>query len=118
MEAFTRRVIEIIKCIPKGKVCTYGRVARMAGQPRGARQVARILHSSSRKHQLPWQRVVNVRGHISLPMYGGYAEQKDRLQAEGIVFDAADRIDLERYLWDGARVDHRGKRALNAKGSR
>ena len=118
MEAFTRRVIEIIKCIPKGKVCTYGRVARMAGQPRGARQVARILHSSSRKHQLPWQRVVNVRGYISLPMYGGYAEQKARLQAEGIVFDAADRIDLERYLWDGVRADHQGKRALNAKGSR
>lgn len=118
MEAFTRRVIEIIKRIPEGKVCTYGRVARMAGQPGGARQVARILHSSSRKHQLPWQRVVNVRGSISLPQYGGYAEQKARLQAEGVAFDAADRIDLEKYLWDGEWADHRGRRARNAKRSR
>ena len=118
MEAFTRKVIEIIKRIPEGTVCTYGRIARMAGQPRGARQVARILHSSSRKHQLPWQRVVNVRGHISLPIYGGYAEQKARLQAEGIVFDAADRIDLERYLWDGVHAGHRGERNSRAKGPR
>ena len=106
MEAFTRAVIAIIKAIPEGRVCTYGRVARMAGHAGGARQVARILHSSSRKHGLPWQRVVNVSGRISLPETGGYAEQKARLQAEGIVFDAADRIDLERYLWDGVPADH------------
>lgn len=107
MEAFTRLVIEIIKCIPEGKVCTYGRIGRLAGRSNGARQVARILHSSSRKHKLPWHRVVNVSGRISLPRSGGYEAQKVCLQAEGITFDAADRIDLEEYLWDGGPVDHR-----------
>ena len=101
MEVFTRAVIKIIKCIPEGKVCTYGRIGRLAGKVNGARQVAWILHSSSRRHRLPWHRVINAQGGISLPKTGGYAEQKARLQAEGIVFDAAGRIDLEKYLWGG-----------------
>ena len=56
MEAFTRRVIEVIQSIPEGKVCTYGRIAAMAGQPNGARQVTRIIHAMSRKHNLPGHR--------------------------------------------------------------
>jgi len=107
MQTFTRVVIEIIKRIPEGKVCTYGRIGRLAGRSSGARQVAWILHSASREHRLPWHRVVNYRGHISLPRSGGYEEQKARLQAEGIVFNAADRIDLERYLWDGMPANQR-----------
>jgi len=101
MDDYTRAVIEIIKRIPAGMVCTYGRIGRLAGKTNGARQVAWILHSSSRRHALPWHRVVNIRGRISLPRSGGYEEQKARLRSEGIAFDAADRIDLEKYLWDG-----------------
>lgn len=102
MEDFTRSVIEIIKNIPEGKVCTYGRIGSMAGHPSGARQVTRILHTMSRRHDLPWHRVINVKGLISLPKQGGYDEQKARLQDEGIEFDEQDRVDLERYLWEGA----------------
>ena len=101
MDDYTRAVIEMIKRIPPGKVCTYGRIGRLAGKVNGARQVAWILHSSSRRHRLPWHRVINAQGRISLPKTGGYAEQRSRLQAEGIVFDAAGRIDLEKYLWGG-----------------
>ena len=101
MDDYTQAVIEVIKRIPPGKVCTYGRIGRLAGKANGARQIAWILHSSSRRHRLPWHRVINAQGCISLPQTGGYAEQKARLQAEGIVFDAADRIDLEKYLWGG-----------------
>lgn len=100
MEEFTKSVIQIIKRIPMGRVATYGRVGLMAGRPNGARQVARILHSMSRKHNLPWHRVVNVNGFISLPKHSdGHYEQKARLLSEGIEFDENDRIDLERYLW-------------------
>jgi methylated-DNA-protein-cysteine methyltransferase related protein len=107
MQAFTRAVIEIIKRIPEGTVCTYGHVARLAGRSNGTRQVAWILHSASRKHALPWHRVINYQGRISLPRHGGYEEQKARLLAEGVAFDAADRIDLERYLWNGQPANQR-----------
>ncbi len=99
MEDFTKVVIQIIKKIPEGKVTTYGRIGSMAGQSNGARQVTRILHSMSRKYNLPWHRVINVKGFISLPKYSGYYEQKALLQSEGIEFDKNDRVDLEKYLW-------------------
>ena len=63
---FTRRVITIISHIPSGKVLTYGLIAKIAGSPRGARQVSWILHSSSEKYELPWHRVVNAQGKIVL----------------------------------------------------
>ena len=99
MEPFTQKVIEIIKSIPKGKICTYGTIALMAGQPNGARQVTRILHSMSRKYDLPWYRIINAKGLISLPKSHGYEEQKALLQSEGVKFDDKDRIDLKKYLW-------------------
>ncbi len=102
MEAFTEKVINIIKHIPEGKVCTYGRIALMAGEPRGARQVTRFIHSMSRKYDLPWHRVINAKGMISLPESRGYEEQKARLQDEGVEFDERDRIDLEQFLWTGS----------------
>ena len=63
---FTIRVIEIIKNIPRGQVMTYGEVAKMAGNPSGTRQVVRILHSLSDKHNLPWHRVVNKASKVAL----------------------------------------------------
>ncbi len=101
MEAFTQRVLERIKSIPEGRVCTYGTIAKMAGHTNGARQVTRILHSMSRKHNLPWHRIVNAKGLISLPKSHGYEEQKALLQSEGVLFDENDRVDLKRFLWTG-----------------
>ena len=99
MEAFTREVINIIKSIPAGKVCTYGRIAGMAGQPNGARQVTRVIHSMSRKHGLPWHRIINSKGCIGLPKPDQYDEQRALLKSEGVLFDEKDRIDLKKYLW-------------------
>jgi methylated-DNA-protein-cysteine methyltransferase-like protein len=97
MEPFTKRVIKIIRSIPPGRVLTYGLVAALAGDPRGARQVARVLHSMSRKHGLPWHRVINFRGGISLR--GGEEDlQRTLLEAEGVEFGLNGRIDLSRYL--------------------
>lgn len=97
---FTESVIEIIRAVPRGRVCSYGGVAAQAGNPRAARQVVRVLHSCSEKERLPWWRVVNSRGTISLKRGYGFEEQLDRLKAEGIECSSAGRIDLERYGWE------------------
>jgi methylated-DNA-protein-cysteine methyltransferase-like protein len=96
---FTQRVIRIIKSIPFGRVATYGQVAHLAGNPRASRQVSWILASSSRKEKLPWHRVINSRGMISLPRGAGYEQQKMLLLEEGVKFGKEDRINLERFLW-------------------
>lgn len=99
MDDFTIEVVEIIGSIPKGKVMTYGGIAKLAGNPRGARQVSRILHSMSRKYALPWHRVISSQGKISLPIEMGGEEQKARLLAEGIKVTESFRISLKKYLW-------------------
>jgi methylated-DNA-protein-cysteine methyltransferase-like protein len=99
-KTFSQEIIEIIKKIPRGKVATYGQIANLAGNRFAARQVVRILHSASKSQKLPWHRVVNSRGTISLKRGHGYEEQKTLLVDEGVVFDKEDRIDLIIYLWD------------------
>ncbi len=99
ISTFTQKVIKVIQSIPYGRVSTYGVIAIYADNPRGARQVSRILHSSSRKYALPWHRVVNKKGSISLPRGGGYEKQKALLLAEDIIFDENDVIDLDTFLW-------------------
>lgn len=95
MNASTALIVKWIRQIPRGKVSTYGTIAMLAGNPRGARQVSRVLHSQSEKEQLPWHRVVNRFGRISIHGASGYRLQKALLENEGVVFDPDDRIDLE-----------------------
>jgi len=97
--SFFRRVISIVKKIPRGKVATYGQIAALAGNSRAARQVAWVLHAASDKEKLPWQRVINRAGGISLPRYGGYELQRALLIKEKIKFDSVDRVDLEEFQW-------------------
>ena len=96
---FTEDVIRLISNIPEGKVLSYGMIAAIAGRPRGARQVTRILSSSSRKYNLPWHRVVNAQGKISIKDPHFYAEQKQLLIAEGVEFSKSDRINLDKFRW-------------------
>ncbi|MCP4148652.1 MAG: MGMT family protein [bacterium] len=98
-ETFSSRVKDVIKSIPVGNVATYGQVASIAGNYRAARQVAWVLHSSSEKDNLPWHRVINRKGEISLPPGDGFETQKELLQKEGVVFDEKNRINLENFLW-------------------
>lgn len=95
----TRRIIRLIRAIPEGAVSTYGRIATLAGSPRSARQVARILHSSSEKYDLPWHRVVNRQGRISLNQHQGFEIQRQLLIDEGVRVDAGGTIDLDRFEW-------------------
>ncbi|MFS0672121.1 MGMT family protein [Ornithinibacillus sp. 179-J 7C1 HS] len=100
MTPFTEKVINIIKQIPEGKVMTYGQIARIAGSPRAARQVVRILHSMSKKYHLPWHRVINSRGKIAIKDQAAYQEQLLNLEAEGVEMGQQDCIDLEKYQWE------------------
>ena len=94
MQPFTAEVVRILKEIPEGYVVTYGQVARMAGSPRAARQVVRILHTMSEKHALPWHRVVNARGEIAVPDEESKELQRLLLQGEDVDFLSDGRVDL------------------------
>lgn len=96
MTEFTAEVIRIIKSIPYGKVMTYGQIATCAGNPWGARQISRILNSMSRAYDLPWYRVINSKGEISLEGEGLW-EQVSRLTDEGVEV-VGKKIDLSKYL--------------------
>jgi methylated-DNA-protein-cysteine methyltransferase-like protein len=93
-------IVEFIRSIPPGRVASYGAIAEMSGSPTGAagaRQVARILHSMSRKYGLPWWRVVKKDGSIALGEGEGKDLQRQLLEAEGVEFTASGKIDMRRY---------------------
>ena len=92
------RILAAVRRIPRGKVCTYGNVAEVAGLPRRARMVGTVLRQTSGRG-LPWYRVINAGGRISFPTGSdAYARQRHELEAEGVVF-AGGRVDLRRYGW-------------------
>lgn len=100
-QEFTNQVCALIASIPQGKVCSYGGIAAMAGNPRGARQVVRILTTMSRSLKLPWFRVVKKDGRIALPPGEGFELQQGLLLSEGIEIGADGRIDMQTYVWNG-----------------
>src|ERR1700693_1540683 len=87
------KIREMVRRIPRGKVSTYGDVARAAGFPGAARQVVWALRGASAG--LPWHRVVGAGGHIRLPGEAGF-EQRTRLANEGVRFQR-ERIDMEGF---------------------
>lgn len=99
--AFTVAVIKWIKKIPRGKVATYGQIARLAGKPGGARGVGWILNSSTEKQNLPWQRVISSQGTISFPPKSDeFKLQKKLLIKEGIEFYNLKSVDLDLFGWN------------------
>ena len=92
------RIWHAVAAIPIGTVSTYGAIAHQAGIARAARRVGyalRLLPSDSR---IPWHRVVNARGSIAFPKGTAlYKEQRHRLESEGIAFNRAGCIDLQRF---------------------
>ncbi len=95
------RMYAVIRRIPKGRVATYGQIAALAGYPGHARQVGYALYSLREGTDLPWHRVVNARGGLSLGAVvpEGEIEQRIRLEVEGVEFGANGRIDLKRFQW-------------------
>ncbi|MFS1513737.1 MGMT family protein [Chengkuizengella sp. SCS-71B] len=78
---------------------TYGQIAKLAGSPRGARQVVRILHSMSQKHKLPWHRVINAKGEIAITDEELFSIQKMSLESEGIKFNTYQTLNLATYQY-------------------
>lgn len=95
----TERIRAVLRAIPRGQVASYGLVAELAGQPKGARQVVRVLHASSEKDGLPWHRVLRKDGSIALPPGEGFELQRALLEAEGVKVDKPGRVDLARFGW-------------------
>lgn len=102
---FHDRVYAVVRKIPKGKVATYGQVAALMGSPRASRQVGWALHAldASKSENVPWQRVVNKQGYISI-MNREHAqdEQAWKLKRDGVKVVKKETmwwVDLERYLW-------------------
>ena len=102
MSTFKQQVITFIKKIPKGKVASYGQVAAAAGSPRSARQVGAILRSlDTLDNQIPWWRVLNNKGIISIK--GNWTAtkqtQKKLLEQEGIKINKDFSLDMEKYRY-------------------
>ena len=108
------KILSIVRKIPRGKVATYGAVARAAGYPGAARQVVWALRSPGAKGA-PWHRVLGAGGRIRLPGQAGF-EQRLRLQAEGVVF-RGERVDMKLCEWNlGKKSTRRTQR--NTKGNK
>lgn len=103
-------VYSLVKQVPRGQVTTYGQIGRMIPPPGDtppplfAKQRARLVGRAMRDapSDVPWHRVINSQGKISLPLGSrGAAVQRKRLEAEGIIFDRFGRVDLDRFGWQG-----------------
>lgn len=102
MESFKDKVISFIKSVPKGRVVSYGQVAVVAGSPRAARQVGGILRGLPDNSGVPWWRVVNSQGVISIK--GNWVAtkevQKQLLEKEGVVVDNDFTLDIAKYRYN------------------
>lgn|SRR5690606_34643740 len=102
-DAHREQIWRIVNSIPQGKVTSYGVVAQLAGLPRGARLVGRLLSQLPAGSVLPWHRVLNAAGRISFPEGSRqYREQRERLLAEGVNF-RGQRADLASCGWNPLR---------------
>jgi len=94
------RIYAAVRRIPRGRVATYGQIADLAGLPGHARQVGYALNALSTESNLPWQRVINSAGRISLRAAPGADHlQRLLLESEGVAFDDSGRVSLDEFQW-------------------
>lgn len=107
-----RRILEIVAALPRGRVASYGQVAALAGLPRHAREVGRVLSELPDGSSIPWQRVIAADGRVSARgLWGDEERQRRLLESEGVRFDARGRVDLNRFGWDPDQLPtHRSRR--------
>lgn len=99
MTGFFKRVYRIVRNIPRGKVATYGQIARLAGSPHAARIVGWSMSSSSTQDRVPWHRVVGAGGHLIIAKSLEYQEiQRQLLQNEGVQFRGS-RVAMREFQW-------------------
>ncbi len=104
--SFFENVYEAVQLIPRGKVATYGQIARMIGAPRSSRAVGYALHANPRPGVIPCHRVVNREGRLAPAFaFGGPEIQARLLESEGVRVSADFIVDLEKYLWQPSGQD-------------
>ncbi len=104
MPSFFDQVYAVVRQIPPGQVASYGQVAALLGHPRAARTVGWALAAlrESDEPDVPWQRVINSQGRVSIRnMEHAPEEQQMLLEAEGVVFNELGKVDWARYGWPG-----------------
>jgi methylated-DNA-protein-cysteine methyltransferase-like protein len=98
------RIYAVVRRIPRGRVATYGQVAELAGLPGHARQVGYALHALPSATALPWHRVINASGGVSLRASpGAELTQRQLLEEEGVEFDLGGRVRLAKVQWKRKR---------------
>jgi methylated-DNA-protein-cysteine methyltransferase-like protein len=109
-------IYTVVRRIPRGRVATYGQVAELAGIPRHARQVGYALHALEWGSSVPWHRVINARGEISMRKApGADSVQRQLLEREGVAFDAAGRVSLATARWRPRRPRRRSQAGSQAR---
>lgn len=99
------KIYDAVKKIPRGKVCTYGQIAAMAGNPRWSRVVGYALHVNPEPGVIPCHRVVTRNGEVSKAFaFGGENMQRLMLSEEGVEFLDDGRVDMSRYFWNGDSI--------------
>lgn len=97
---FHQKVYKVVRKIPKGKVTSYGFIATLLGKPRAARQVGWALFNMTEDLKIPWWRVINSKGYISIKNPNAPKElQKHLLEKDGIKVSDKFMVDLDKYLW-------------------
>lgn len=100
-----KKIYETVKKIPKGKVCSYGQVAAMAGNPHWARVVGYALHVNPEPGVIPCHRVVTKDGEVSKAFaFGGENMQRILLAEEGIEFLEDGRVNMKKHAWHGDEI--------------
>jgi methylated-DNA-protein-cysteine methyltransferase related protein len=113
-EQFNHKVWALVRQIPPGKVSTYGQIAALIGPPSGGDPKSYLAYGArwvggamaACPEDVPWQRVINSQGKVSLRPGGGGIDQRQLLESEGVTFDERNRVDLVIFAWEGPPVDH------------
>ena len=99
-------IFAVVRRIPRGRVATYGQIAALAKLPRQPRLVGYALHALSSGTTVPWHRVINARGIVSIRSDGSASlSQRLLLEREGVQFDGRGRVSLERHQWRSTSRD-------------
>lgn len=101
-ESLYKRIYAVVKRVPRGKVASYGQIARIAGLERHARMVGYALHALSEDdvESVPWHRVINAQGYISIRSNPLAAKiQRKLLEQESVEFSKNDKVDFKKFGW-------------------
>ena len=100
MSDFTIRVHDAVRSVPSGRVASYGAIAELAGHPGAARAAGTVLRSLPEDTDVPWWRVINAQGQLTIPRAGhGRRLQRALLEDEGVEVDDDSRVDMARFGW-------------------